>query len=63
MKRRKFTSGPSSFWRDRFVQIAREMDAAAAARVPAKALLGLRLRASAGPTARVRARPASLAAA
>ena len=61
MKRRHFTSGPTRFWRDRFVQIAREMESAAAAKAPAKAFQGLRLRVPSGPAARVRARPSSLA--
>jgi hypothetical protein len=60
MKRRAFTSGRTRFWRKRFVQIAREMDAASAGKAPAGVMLALRARA-AGPATRVRGRPASLA--
>ena len=63
MKRRNFSSGPARFWRDRFLQIAREMDTAVATKRPAGPALGLRPRSAMAPVARLRARPAGLAAA
>jgi hypothetical protein len=63
MKRRNFSSGPTRFWRDRFLQIARETDTAVAKKAPAHPVLGLRPRSAMAPVARLRARPSGLAAA
>jgi hypothetical protein len=61
MRRRRFQSSRSGFWRDRFVQIAREIDASASDAAAAGRLARLGIRAAAGPVARVRARASGLA--
>jgi hypothetical protein len=61
MRHRTFTAGRATFWRHRFLQIAREMDAAASPARPGAARLGLRLRPAQGATPRVRARAPGLA--
>jgi hypothetical protein len=61
MRRRRFQSSRAGFWRDRFVQIAREIDASASRPASMGSLAGLRIRSAAGAVARVRARAAELA--
>jgi hypothetical protein len=61
MKCRRFQSSRAGFWRDRFVQIAREIDASASDAASVAHLARLRIRAAAGPVARVRTRASGLA--